>query len=252
MAWFGKIVGGTVGLFMGGPLGAVAGAAMGAIYDSQNPDTVNRGQWREVEMNNVERAQLLFFAATFSMLGKLAKADGRVTPEEVENVSQFMREIRLEGEQLRFAKEIFNQSKSMDVPFEALARQYYQVSNRDHSRARVMIDIMLRVAMADGEYHPEEERLIHTAARIFNIDKSEFERLKGQYVKDNSRYYAILDCAETDSDEVIKRKYRQLVSEYHPDKIASKGLPEEFMELANKKLQEFNEAYSQIKKSRGM
>lgn len=244
MGWFGKVLGGAVGFGLGGPIGAILGAAAVAAMERPGPES-------DAVLSPVEEAQMNFFATVFAMLGKIAKADGQVTEDEVGAVGWFMDQIHLNEQSRNFAKSIFNQAKDIDVPFEALATQYYRAAGNDRMKLVMMIDILLRVAMADGKFHPAEERLIQSAARIFNIPEEEYLKLKTQYVKDSSKYYAILGCDEADSTDEIKKKYRKLAAEYHPDKIAHKELPEEFMEFANSKLKEINEAYSKVKKERG-
>lgn len=245
MGWFGKVMGGAIGFAFGGPIGAIGGAALGAIVDS-GADTGGAA------LSGRENAQMAFFVTTFSLLGKLAKADGVVTNHELQAVAGFMDEIGLDEKTRRFAGGVFNSAKKLDAPFEDLARQFYTVSGGDRMRLAIMIDILMRVALADGEYHPEEERMIKRAAALFHFSEDEYSKLKSQYVKDFSRYYAILGCDETDSDETVKKSYRKLARDYHPDKIASKDLPEEFMKFAHNKLQEINEAYAAIKESRGV
>ena len=112
--------------------------------------------------------------------------------------------------------------------------------------------MLFKIAMADGEFHPNEKQMLISAAKIFGFDDSEFERIKSIYIDDISKYYAILDCNESDSVEKIKNQYRKLAMEYHPDKIISKGLPPEFVELANDKFREIKEAYDRIRTERNL
>jgi DnaJ like chaperone protein len=116
----------------------------------------------------------------------------------------------------------------------------------------LMIDILLRVSVADGALSSSEEELILSAVRIFNFGDEKYRKLKSKYIQDFEKYYAILGCESKDSNEHIKKQYRKLVSDYHPDKIASKGLPEEFTKFANDKFREIQEAYEIIKKERNM
>jgi DnaJ like chaperone protein len=116
----------------------------------------------------------------------------------------------------------------------------------------LMIDILLRVSVADGTLSQSEEKLILSAVRIFNFSDEKYNKLKSRYIKDFEKYYAILECNRNDSNEHIKKQFRKLVSDYHPDKIASKGLPEEFTKFANDKFREIKEAYEVIKKEKGI
>jgi DnaJ like chaperone protein len=108
------------------------------------------------------------------------------------------------------------------------------------------------VSVADGAMNAAEERLIQSAVRIFNFSDAAYQKLKSRYVRTNDTYYAILGVSTSDSDEEIKSRYRKLVMEYHPDKIVSKGLPEEFTKFAEDKFREIQQAYDEIKKERGI
>ena len=116
----------------------------------------------------------------------------------------------------------------------------------------MMIDVLLRVSVADGEMSRNEEKLIHEAVRIFNFNMRDFEMLKSKYMHETKNHYAVLGCRKTDSDDHIKKQYRKLVMEFHPDRIVSKGLPEEFTQFAQDKFREIQEAYDLIKKERGI
>ena len=110
----------------------------------------------------------------------------------------------------------------------------------------------MRVSIADGEMSPAEEDLIVSATRIFNFSDEAYQKLKSQYVQDFEKYYAILQSKKHDTDDHIKKQYRKLAKDYHPDKIISKGLPEEFNQLAHEKFREIQEAYEIIRKERGI
>jgi DnaJ like chaperone protein len=115
-----------------------------------------------------------------------------------------------------------------------------------------MIDIMLRVGVSDGALHPSEEALIMSAVGIFNFDQNRYTQLKSRYVGVSDQAYHVLGCNSDDSIDTIKNRYRKLVQDYHPDKIASKGLPEEFNQLAHEKFREIQNAYETIKKERNI
>ena len=114
----------------------------------------------------------------------------------------------------------------------------------------VMIDILLRVSVADGTLNAAEEALILKAVNTFHFSDTQYRTLKSKYVQDIDKHYATLGTDRSATDEQIKKQYRKLVHEYHPDKIASKGLPEEFTRFAENKFREIQEAYDSIKKER--
>ncbi len=249
MSWLGKIIGGTIGFALGGPLGAVAGAVFGHAFDAgkEGPAPQER-----VHLSAHENTQLTFFVAAFSMLAKLTQADGRVSKEEMDSIEKIMLyDLNLDPQSRMVAMNIFHTALNSPESFETFASQFHRQFSGQAPLLELMVDILFRVAMADGTFSPAEETLIRSAAAIFGFSDAQYERLKSRHVQDNQKYYAILGCQPTDSVDEIKRRYRKLVSEYHPDKIASKGLPEEFMTFAHEKFRQIQEAYEAVKKERG-
>lgn len=249
MSWLGKIVGGAIGFALAGPLGAVAGATFGHAFDKEEERYLEGGG---AYLSDGENEQLIFFVAAFSMLAKLAGADGRISEEEIRSIEEFMdRDLRLDREGRDAAIRIFQSAKDSPQTFQAFASQFYQQFHDKPQLLEMMIDILLRVSVADGALSREEEELILSAVNIFRFSDSAFHKIKSKYVDDRDKWYAVLGCERNDSVEVIKKQYRKLVHEYHPDKIAAKGLPDEFIQLASEKFREIQEAYDIIKKERG-
>ncbi len=250
MGWMGKIVGGTIGFALGGPLGAIFGAAFGHAFDTgselESADSHQR-------LSSVEQHQLTFFVAAFSMLAKLAQADGRVTKEELESIEGFMeKDLRLDGESRNAAVNIFRTALNAPGTFDDFARQFYGQFHHQPQMLELMVDIMLRVAVSDGRLTQGEEALIHSAVNTFNFDTLRYEQLKSQVMRTADKAYAVLGCSPDDSDDQVKRCYRQRVQAYHPDKIAAKGLPDEFTRFAQDKFREIQEAWEQVKAARGI
>lgn len=248
MSWLGKIVGGTIGLALGGPLGAIAGAAFGHFFDKANQVYLDRGG---PALSPVEGAQMTFFVATFSMLAKLARADGRITPEEIATIENFMQqELRLSLQSRQVAIRIFEAAKSAPDTFEDYARQFHGAFRGNPQLLEFMLDILMRVGMADGRLSAEEERLIRGAARIFGLGDQRFDQLRQRFGGADETAYHILGVAPDASNDEIKHRYRTLVKEFHPDRIAAKGLPEEFTRFAQDKFREIQSAYETIQKER--
>ena len=253
MGWLGKMVGGTIGFALGGPIGAVAGAAFGHTFDKKEAAYLaDSGIDMHQKLSADEETQLTFFVAAFSMLAKIVKADGRVSQQEIASIENFMtNDLHLDNDSRNTAVNIFRQALNSPESFEAFARQFYRVFNTQPRVIELMMDVLLRVSASDGTISSEEETLIRSGASIFHFSDSDYARLKSKYIKSVNPYYAILKCDENCPDEEVKKQYRKLVSEYHPDKIASKGLPEEFIKFANDKFVEIQEAYDNIRKERG-
>ena len=258
MSWLGKMIGGTIGFALGGPIGAVAGAAFGHTFVDKKEDEylssrIGSGPTAQESLSSNEQAQLIFFTAAFSMLAKISKADGRVTEPEITAVENFMnRELQLDAAGQQSAISIFRQAINSTESFEAFAQQFYSVFNIQPNILELMMDILFRVSVADGDITEQEESMLLSAARIFRFSNSDYERIKSRYVNVSNKYYAVLKCDKNTPDDEIKKQYRKLVTEYHPDKIEAKGLPEEFIKLAHDKFKEIQEAYDEIKKERGL
>jgi DnaJ like chaperone protein len=249
MGWLGKLVGGTIGFALGGPLGAIAGAAFGHAYD-RNSVLEGTGDMPRLSAN--EQVNMTFFVAAFSMLAKLTRADGYVSKAEIDSIEGFMaNDLNLSPQSRNVAVDIFQSALDSPHSFQDYAIQFYDQFRLQPQILEFMIDILFRVSTADGTLSEAEERLIRSASDIFNFSEARYTHIRSRYASDIDRYYAILGTSRNDSIEQIKKSYRKLVSEYHPDKIASKGLPEEFIKFATDKFREIQEAYEQIKADKG-
>jgi len=183
MGWLGKIVGGTIGFAVGGPIGAVAGAAFGHSFDKHEERYLSSDRegpgFGAGQLSNNEEAQLTFFIAAFSMLAKIAKADGRVSEVEINSIEEFMqRDLNLDNESKNTARNIFREAINSTEQFDAFALQFYSVFRNQPRLIELMMDVLLRVSAADGVISPEEEVLLLSAVRIFNISDSAYANYK--------------------------------------------------------------------------
>lgn len=254
MSWLGKMIGGTIGFALGGPIGAVAGAVFGHTFiDKKEAKYLHSKIGNRPTLSANEEAQLVFFTAAFSMLAKICKADGQVSKREIFAVESFMiNDLQLDINGRQTAENIFRQAVRSPERFEAFAEQFYSVFRTQPNIIELMMDVLLRVSSADGRIDSQEEKMLLTAIRVFQYPSSDYEKLKSRYIKTTNRFYAALKCDENASNKEIKKQYRKLVTEYHPDKIEAKGLPEEFVKFATDKFREIQEAYDNIKKERGL
>ena len=249
MGWMGKIVGGTIGLALGGPLGAIAGAAFGHFFDKSTEITTH--QMPGGRLSGHEDAQMTFFVAAFSMLAKLVQADGRVTQDEIASIERFMQQdLRLSPASRRVAIDIFNAAQTSPHTFEDFARQFHDTFRQRPEILQFMVDVLMRVALADRDFSAAEEELVQRAARIFGVSAPGYQEMRSPSGAGDGRAYQVLGVSPDAPDEEIKRRYRSLVKEFHPDRIASKGLPEEFTDFAEEKFREIQEAYESVQKER--
>lgn len=263
MSWWGKAVGGAFGFMLGGPLGAVLGAALGHQFD-RGLGLVLRDE--ALGAAGTERIQAAFFTATFSIMGHMAKVDGRVSKHEIETARFIMQRMQLNEEQKKAAIKLFNEGKRPDFPFNDVMDQFRQECARRTTLVQMFLEIMISTAMADGQLHKQERQLLYTISDKLRYPRQFFERLLNmaagqQQYSSHSRAgghapiqdaYAVLGVEKTASDAEVKKAYRRLMNQHHPDKLVSKGLPEEMMELAKEKTQEIKAAYEDIKQARGM
>ena len=247
MGWFGKLTLGSLGFILtGGPLGAIAGAALGHVLFDKEDSIASKA----LPFRHAEQAQAAYFISLFSILGKLAKADGVISREEVNIVNQFLSTLRLPEQQKQFAKNIFNEAKNSPYSIDDFAAQLYQVNQAQPTILLSFMDLLFKLAAADGKLHEAEQAALLRIKSIFRISESHFEDLKSIYFKKDDRYYRTLNCTLKSTNDEIKSSYKKLVKEYHPDMIISKGLPEEFVDVATKKFQEIQEAYTKVRQER--
>lgn len=251
MSWFGKLTFGSLGLFLGGPLGAVLGAAIGHQLVDRKEELARR----PVSFGQAEQTQAAYFVCVFSILGKLAKADGTVTRDELNVVNQFIDGMNISESEKQFARQVFTEAKSSAYSIDDFALQFYQISRGQPQVLLSFMDVLFRVAAADGRLDPAEEAVLRRIKDIFRISEQQFDGLRATYAStgtDLDRYYKSLNCTPDSSDEEVRRNYRKLVKDFHPDTIISKGLPEEFVEFAGSRFREIQEAYEKIRAERGL
>lgn len=254
MAWWGTLLGGTLGYMLGGPLGAMLGVALGGNFDR------GLGLSDSAGSGDQERVQAAFFSATFSIMGHIAKADGKVTADEVASARNIMNQMQLNSEQLSAAKKLFNEGKKAEFPLDAILFQFKKECHRRRNLIQMFLEIQIAMAMADGQLHPKEKQLIYHIGQQLGFAQTQIDQLfqiasgsaHSQHDKSLSLNdaYAILAVKSSDSDADIKKAYRRLMSQHHPDKLVAKGLPEEMIKIATEKTQEIHKAYDLIKLNR--
>jgi DnaJ like chaperone protein len=261
MGWWGKVIGGTFGFMLGGPLGAVLGASFGHQFDRG----VSMQGGVQFAPGATERVQTAFFTATFSVMGYIAKADGQVSRDEIALAEAVMKQMGLSPELRKGARGLFSQGKQSDFPLDEILDQFRREVHRRRSLLRVFIEIQIQAAYADGVMHTEERRALeHICARL-GISQADFEALesmiraqlhhrqtapnRGPSLEDA---YAILNIDKSATDAEVKRAYRRLMSQHHPDKLVAKGLPEEMMKVATDRTHEIRKAYEAVKEARDM
>jgi len=199
-------------------------------------------------------------------MGRIAKADGRVTEDEIQFARTVMEQMRLNPDRKRQAIEFFTEGKDQDIDLSRLIRPLGLMLKHRPQVKLMFVEILLQTAMADGEVSPAEMEVIEEVCGHLDFGSDTVEeviaRVKAQ--RDFHRHgqdgvdsevllkdsYAVLGVDATATDSEVKKAYRRQMSQHHPDKLVSKGLPEEMIELAKEKSQEIQAAYERIKNAR--
>ena len=240
MSLFGGIVGGFVGFTLLGPIGALVGSVVGS--------RMSESRTRRSNPNNFDH-QVAFFAALFGCFAMISKADGVVSKEEVNKIEEFIsKKFNLDKEQRNFAINIFQKAKDDNVSFEAYAKQLQSLLKQSPNSLLIFYELLFELAMADGELHPAEEKILKKVPNIFKLPNSLFKELYEKYVSNIKDYYQILGVNRNMSFPEIRKVYLKKRKEFHPDMLISKGLPEELIEKAKSKFIEIQEAYEELEK----
>jgi DnaJ like chaperone protein len=252
---WGKLIGGTVGFFaLGGPLGALLGVAAGHLYDqTRKAQTAQLGGEGAGPRLGRDALQVAFTVAVIALAAKLAKADGQVTRDEVATLKRIFHIPEIAGSQIG---QIFNEAKKSTDGFEPYAKQIATLLRNNRPVLEDLLGALLMIAHADGVYHPAERAYIAQVGYIFGFSAADIRRIESTFIAGGSSSatdpYEVLGITGKASDAEVKSAYRKLLQENHPDKVMAQGLPEEFIEVANKKMAEINAAYDRVKAERNL
>lgn len=258
MAWWGTLLGGALGYMFGGPLGALLGAALGRNFDRGLTVTDRQAGF---DPGQQERVQAAFFATTFSVMGHIAKSDGRVTPDEIAATESIMARMQLNATQRKAAIQLFNEGKKPGFPLDDVLDQFLHESHRRSNLLQMFLEIQIATAMADGRLHAAERRILFAMGARFGFSAAHVEQLlhlagasapQAPRTPPLAEAYAMLGVDSKADDATVKKAYRRLMNQHHPDKLIAKGLPEEMIQVATDKTRQIKAAWEQIKQARGM
>lgn len=277
MNWAGKIIGGTLGMLALGPVGAALGAFIGHQFDT--------GQISPAMFTGGPDPRLvneLFFPTAFRVMGHIAKADGRVTEQEIASARAVMHAMHLQPEQIQAAIAYFTEGKQPGFDLDAALARLRASIVRHPDLAQFFVEIQLQASLAGNGLSERPRSRLQRVALLLGLSATDFARLEsllrfrqgasmgaagggdaggtggagmGAATTSNERIvqaYSLLEISAQMSDEDVVRAYRRQMSRHHPDKLKANGLPQSMLERAKERTQQIQAAYELIRERRGM
>jgi DnaJ like chaperone protein len=260
MGYWGKIIGGMAGFAMGGPFGAVVGAAIGHAADNsgiQNvrlPFTSDAG-WNPARIAALlGRKEQLFATGVVVLSAKLAKCDGPVKRQEID---AFKRQFRIPPDSVRDIGRLFDHARASADGYEPFADQLGEVFSDNRGMLEDVLAALFAIARADGPTNARELDFLSRTHRAFGLDQAAWDRARGGTSRraptpDEPDAYTVLGVSRSANAEVIRATWKRLMRENHPDSLAARGVPAEFIARANEKVARINAAWDRIKRERGL
>ncbi len=270
MRWQGKVFGALLGFWLSrNPIGALIGFLLGHYVDLQTERGLRGG-------GDPRAVQEAFFRTTFQVMGHVAKADGRVSEEEIRAARAMMAHLRLSDTDVKLAIDQFTEGKARDFPLDATVTRLSEVLGNRSDLRRMFMQIQLQSALWGGSTSAATRAVLLRACSLLGISEFEFAQMEallrmqrasgygysnagqaGQQRARSSRdvlqdAYSVLGVESTTSDAEVTKAYRRMMSQNHPDKLAAKGLPESMKTVAEEKTRQILAAYEAIREARGM
>lgn len=209
--------------------------------------------------------QSVFLETVFISMGKLAKADGRISQDEIDHVEDFMQRLNMNAEHRQLAIALFKRGADPDFDIFPTYTKFNAICGHTKHLKHMLMVYLIVMALADGQFHPAEQALLSDISGFLGYDRTTFWHLVDMVmnqmhfsvrgVSDSSgldKAYKALGLSGDSSDQEIKRAYRKLMSQHHPDKLIGQGLPEDMIAVATEQAKEIQIAYDMIRKSRNM
>ena len=268
--WTGKIICMVLGFFLAGNFGLIIGFFIGHLVFDQ--DWFRKWLYSSTSTRfYYQKVQKVFFNATFRVMGFLAKSDGRVSENEIRQARQVMQKMSLSDTMKREAIRLFTEGKRSDFNLDMVISQLRHACVFQPALLRIFLEIQIQMTYADAKVINERKRyILQYISQRLGVTGFHFEQFERRYRTEqnhqnyqqyNTRVdshsqlleaYNILSVSSTASMLEIKKAYRRLLNQHHPDKLMAKGLSPEMIKVATQKTQQIKNAYEQIRKARGV
>jgi len=258
--FYGKIIAGLIGLFTFGPIGLLLGLAAGHFFDT---GLARANLFASPE--HLQRVQQSFFETSFLLLGYMAKSDGNISDEEIQHTENIISQLQLNPQQRQEALKLFDQGAAEGFELENTLYAFVELCGAHARLKHTLLMFLMSLALADQQLDEGEHNALLRIGSILGFGSAQLENLLNMARAQESFHqqsggrpnttsladaYAALGVQESDSDQQIKRAYRKLMSENHPDKLIAQGVPEDMLKIGTEKSQEIQAAYELIKKQR--
>ena len=278
--WWGKLLGAFLGYLIGGPVGALIGILIGNFFDRGLAEHFSNPYWL-YHQEKQKQVQHVFLESTFAVMGHIAKADGRVSEQEIQFAKTLMAELDLNHSQKKAAQHYFNNGKNSSFSLIKTLTLLQGTTRNNPELLKLFVDIQYRAALVDG-LSVKKQNVMNTLFNYLGLaplyqqnrfyddfmNQSTHQQQTNQQRSYSSnqerryqRYqapsnmldhaYAILEISPTANKQDVKRAYRRLMSRNHPDKLSAQGLPKEMIKIATEKTQKIRKAYEKICESKG-
>lgn len=259
---WGKVLGALFGLALLKIPGLFLGVFLGHLADQWFARRAEFWQRLQVRLDSDDE-QALFMYTSFAVMGHLAKANGVVTKEHIEQATAFMQQLGLSALQQREAQSAFRDGKAVNFAFKTQVQEFYQCYRTRPDVLQLFLEIQLTTVCRGSKLQAEQITLLLQIAEIFNISRRTLEHLlqvyQAQFHSSGGQVnaeaslaaaYQTLGCQSKISDLELKRAYKRLMAQHHPDKLVSQGVPAAMLDVAKKRAQDIQAAYELIKQHR--
>jgi DnaJ like chaperone protein len=239
MSIWGKIIGGATGFAFGGPIGALLGSVAGHAID--------KIKTKKKLPEETALKQIGFTIGVIVLSAKMAKADGKVTKDEIR---AFKEKINIPDNEIKNVAKLWDQAKKTTDGFQIYARQIANLLEKNSSVLEELLKLLIIIALADGKITIPEIKYLKEVGNIFGFSEEDFERIYSSKSGVSSDPYQILGVSRDASINEIKQKWKQLAINHHPDRLISQGIPEDLIHKSTSRLKEINNAWDTIQNQR--
>jgi DnaJ like chaperone protein len=267
MGWKGMALGGCIGSLFGGPLGALFGAALGHQIEKQVKGEKATTRRRSYRALSSQKRAMIFCASAAAMLAKMAKADGRISRDEIDSVERAFARLGFTAVARDYAVSVFRKAKDDAHTIYQYADEFAAAVDSVEVR-ELFYEILWDLACADGRVSAAERAILERIPSVLRIRAEWFAFFAQQRLGASSSgggahaaptpqdalrdAYAVLGASASDSADEVKRKYRALAKKNHPDALRAQGLPDELVGKATERMGRINAAWATVRAARGI